>query len=123
MPRGGRRVGAGRPQGAASARTRAIADTAAARGLSPLEIMLEAMRSHYAEGEFDAAVKVAALAAPYMHPRLGALEPRPTWLDEVEKMLGIRSQPSDLEPKQLSPDIRDALLRAMRAPGRKVEDA
>lgn len=47
MPRGGKRIGAGRPAGVPSAKTiqrRAIVDKAAAQGITPLEVMLENMR-------------------------------------------------------------------------------
>ena len=48
--RGGKRPGAGRPAGAATRRTREIADQALAEGISPLEVMLRAMREHIVRG-------------------------------------------------------------------------
>ena len=74
MPRGGKRLGAGRPAGAATQRTRAIADQAAAEGLTPLDVMLRAMRDHASADRWDEAAKVAAMAAPYIHPRLAAID-------------------------------------------------
>lgn len=74
MPRGGYRPGAGRPAGAATKRTRAIADQAAAGGLTPLDVMLKAMRDHAAADRWDDAAKVAAMAAPFVHPRLAAVD-------------------------------------------------
>lgn len=76
MPRGGYRPGAGRPAGAATKRTRAVADQAAAEGLTPLDVMLRTMRDHAAAHRWDEASKVAALAAPYVHPRLAAVDMR-----------------------------------------------
>ena len=76
MPRGGFRPGAGRPVGAATKRTRAVADQAAAEGLTPLDVLLRAMRDHAAADRWDEASKVAALAAPYVHPRLAAVDMR-----------------------------------------------
>lgn len=70
---GGKRPGAGRKKGAATKRTRKtskIAEQAAGAGVLPLQVLLEAMRAHHAAGALDAAAKVAAAAAPYMHPRL-----------------------------------------------------
>lgn len=66
--RGGRRPGAGRPRGAATKRTREIADRAASEGVLPLEYMLAVLRDETA----DAARRddMARSAAPYLHPRL-----------------------------------------------------
>ncbi len=74
MARGGKRIGAGRPTGSATRRTREIADAAAKDGLSPLEVMLRAMREHALADRWDQAAAVAKDAAPYCHPRLAAVE-------------------------------------------------
>jgi hypothetical protein len=79
--RGGRRNGAGRPPGAATRRTREIADQAAAEGITPLEYMLALMRSDatHSDPQIQAAREAmkfdaAKAAAPYIHPRLQAIE-------------------------------------------------
>lgn len=72
--RGGKRSGAGRPRGSATQRTREIADEAAENGITPLEVMLEAMRSFHGGGDMEKAASIAKDAAPYMHPRLAAVE-------------------------------------------------
>ena len=85
--RGGARKGAGRKPGSATKRTREIADKAAAEGTTPLEVMLKAMSAFATEadrvGKSDtethlkllvAAAGVAKDAAPYVHPRLQAIE-------------------------------------------------
>jgi len=80
--RGGARKGAGRKKGAATARTREIANKAAEDGITPLEYMLEVMRKEIDEEmESDAIWKAVAMkfeaakaAAPYIHPRLAAVE-------------------------------------------------
>lgn len=92
--RGGARKGAGRKPGSATKRTREIADRAAAQGITPLEVMLRAMtalvdqadalaESDVAQlngraadrlGLLVSAAEVAKNAAPYMHPRLAAIE-------------------------------------------------
>lgn len=79
--RGGVRKGAGRPKGSATRRTREIAERAAVEGITPLEYMLQVMRD--ASDHEDPRVQVAReamrfeaakAAAPYMHPRLAAVE-------------------------------------------------
>lgn len=82
MARGGIRPNAGRKKGAATAKTRRIAEKAAEEGLTPLEYMLGVMKSEppkdadavtvvrHTEMRFEA----AKAAAPYMHPRLAAVE-------------------------------------------------
>lgn len=85
--RGGRRSGAGRKPGAATRKTREIAEQATAEGITPLEVMLRAMRKFVENAEKMAgideagsmtlmkeAADVAKNAAPYMHPRLTAME-------------------------------------------------
>ena len=97
MPKGGKRVHAGRKPGTLNKRTQAIAAIVAATGKSPLEVMVEAMRYHYekAQGASDEiaidertgkliaapkayhyqfACEYAASAAPYLHPRLASME-------------------------------------------------
>lgn len=72
MARGGLRPGAGRPKGAASVKTRDIADNAAAEGITPLEFMLQIMRD---VGEDSVRrLDAAKSAAPYIHPRLATLD-------------------------------------------------
>jgi hypothetical protein len=83
MPRGGKRDGAGRKAGSASTKTRDIADKAASEGITPLEFMLEIMRSDTVpEGAEPAQVialkamrfEAAKAAAPYIHPKLSSIE-------------------------------------------------
>ncbi len=71
--RGGKRAGSGRKRGSATQRTREIADRAAASGeQTPLEYMLEVLRN---VNEAPAIrLDAAKSAAPYMHPRLSAVE-------------------------------------------------
>jgi hypothetical protein len=71
---GGARKGAGRKPGSATRKTREIADKAAQSGITPLEVMLEAMMSLRSSGELEKAAGVAKDAAPYVHPRLAAIE-------------------------------------------------
>lgn len=80
--RGGRRSGAGRKPGALTKKTREIADRAMAEGITPLEFMLNIMRADPPETD-DARVNLEAMAmrfeaakaaAPYVHPKLAAVE-------------------------------------------------
>ena len=48
--------------------------TPAKDGLSPLEVMLRAMREHALADRWDQAAAVAKDAAPYCHPRFAAVE-------------------------------------------------
>jgi hypothetical protein len=72
--RGGKRPGAGRKAGSATKKTREIADKAAAAGVTPLEVMLEAMNSFRESGDLEKAAGFAKDAAPYIHPKLAAIE-------------------------------------------------
>jgi hypothetical protein len=79
--RGGARAGAGRKKGAATKRTREIADKAMAEGVTPLEYMLKIMResSDHVDPKVQVAreamrFEAAKAAAPYIHPRLAAVE-------------------------------------------------
>lgn len=79
--RGGARVGAGRKKGSATKRTREIADLAAETGETPLEVMLKLMRRNCEHEDVRVQIareamvfEAAKAAAPYMHPRLAAVE-------------------------------------------------
>lgn len=72
MALGGARPGAGRKKGSATAKTREIADRAAAEGVTPLEFMLQVMRDETAERAER--LDMAKSAAPYIHPRLSSVE-------------------------------------------------
>jgi hypothetical protein len=65
-PRGGYRPCAGRPPGASTAKSRAIAERAIAQGITPLEAMLDNMRFYHSE----AIVLVAKLIAAGMPEHL-----------------------------------------------------
>lgn len=72
MARGGARPGAGRKQGAITKKTREIANKASSEGVTPLEFMLEVMRDTTADRAER--LDMAKAAAPYIHPRLAAVE-------------------------------------------------
>lgn len=68
---GGKRPGAGRKPSAATVRTREEAERAFDEGVTPLQVMLDMLNGRR---EYDEALlKVATSAAPYIHPRLNAV--------------------------------------------------
>ncbi len=72
MPKGGRREGAGRKAGVPNKTTLQKEAMIAASGLTPLDYMLRILRDEACEPlvRMDA----AKAAAPYVHPRLNAIE-------------------------------------------------
>jgi hypothetical protein len=73
MARGGRRAGAGRKVGSTTKKTREIAERESSKkGLTPLEYMLRVMRNGKADP--DRRDDMAKAAAPFMHPRLNAIQ-------------------------------------------------
>ena len=74
MTHGGKRKGAGRKHGTLNRKTTEVARRAAEEGITPLEVMLKAMMVHYKARRYDKAAAVAKDAAPYMHPRLSAMQ-------------------------------------------------
>lgn len=70
---GGPRKGSGRKKGSLTRKTREIAQRASAEGITPLEVMILAMRDHLKAKRLDQAAAIAKDAAPYMHPRLAAV--------------------------------------------------
>ena len=83
--KGGKRAGAGRKPGSVTKKNQEIAAKAMKEGITPLELVLAAMRLHYAQSQKErslekkalhlrAAAHYASLAAPYVHPRLSAIQ-------------------------------------------------
>jgi hypothetical protein len=75
--RGGVRPGAGRPVGSKNQRSAEVARKAADAGMTPIEVMLTAMRELWEEGTPEArkeAARIAKDAAPYVHPRLASID-------------------------------------------------
>lgn len=72
MARGGARPGAGRKVGSVTKKSREIAEQAIAEGITPLDYMLRVLRNEEAEPHMR--MDAAKAAAPYVHPRLAAVE-------------------------------------------------
>ena len=72
MPRGGRREGAGRKPGSLNKKCKELAEKLMLEGETPLEYLLGLMRCPAVDQKLR--VEVAKAAAPYIHPRLSAIE-------------------------------------------------
>ena len=96
MPQhGGARPGAGRKPGSRTEKTAEIALRAVSEGISPLEVLLQAMRAAHANGDLDKAAHYARMAAPYCHPRLNAIAalevtPEDQQLDADRRPVAVR---------------------------------
>ncbi len=104
MSRGGARTGAGRKKGQATKKSQEVADRAAGEGITPLEVMLKAMRHYDTLNDHDKAASIAKDAAPYMHPRLSAIQHDVSYSDatidaalqaELERLSGARQSAGD----------------------------
>jgi hypothetical protein len=104
---GGKRPGAGRPKGSATKKTRAIANAAAAEGITPLEVMLEAMRAHHEAGRLDEAAAVAKDAAPYIHPRLASIDQNVSGFPGYEPIPIPVAERDSLDPAERAASGRD----------------
>ena len=92
MARGGSRPGAGRKRGGQCQKTlarRAFIDRLGAENVTPLEVILTAMREALNRGDLAAAAAFAKDAAPYLHPRLQAVmhAQKPTGPSDLERLL------------------------------------
>jgi hypothetical protein len=69
--KGGARPGSGRPRGSKNTRTAELARKAAEEGKTPLEVLLDFMRT-----DINPAVRMdaAKAAAPYIHPKLANVD-------------------------------------------------
>ena len=77
LGRGGARPGAGRPSGSKNQRSAEVARQATEAGLTPIEVMLGAMRELWKEATSASkreAARIAKDAAPYVHPRLASID-------------------------------------------------
>ena len=74
MARGGARAGAGRPKGAKNKKNREIANRLLASGKTPLEYMASIVESDDPNIPMQLKLEAAKAAAPYMHPRLNAVQ-------------------------------------------------
>jgi hypothetical protein len=97
-PHGGPRAGAGRPKGAKTKTYRPHVEKilAAKPGLLPRDVMLDVMRKHYRARRYGQAVEVAALVAPYIHPKL------------TSSAITMRPRLSEMTDDELAAIVREA---------------
>lgn len=91
--RGGNRPGAGRPPGSKNQRSADIARDAVEAGVTPIEVMLNAMRELWDEGTSETkreAARIAKDAAPYVHPRLASIDQT---IHEPQKFVIVAPEP------------------------------
>jgi hypothetical protein len=99
MARGGNRKGSGRKKSSLEKKSRLIAEIAVEEGITPLEVMLRAMRA-YAESQcWDRACAIAKDCAPYIHPKLASIEHSgknggPVMFERIERVI-VDPQNSD----------------------------
>jgi hypothetical protein len=67
-------MNAGRKPREYTARAMKVAATALETDKSPLAVMIAIMTRHFDAGEWDKALDAASKAAPYVHPKLAAVE-------------------------------------------------
>jgi hypothetical protein len=90
MARGGKREGAGRPEGALTKRTRDVAERAMATGKTPLEVMLDNMR-HFQQVALDAEAVIEGLTTQEMTGvEVSPDEQFKSLLAQVKKAAGLR---------------------------------
>jgi hypothetical protein len=92
VARGGKRVGAGRKQGALTKRTREVAEKATAQGKTPLEVMLDNMR-HFQQVAIDAEATLEGLTVSEFTGKVTAETPEEQFkalLAQVKKTAGFR---------------------------------
>jgi hypothetical protein len=127
MARGGKRPGSGRKPGSVNKRTQEIAEKASAEGITPLEVMIQAMRNVYygEDGKQENAIAAFNLAkecAPFMHPRLQPIGAK-------VQLAGLRGTPTEqgntvlaaLGSGELAPDVATTIIQALAAQARIVE--
>ena len=96
----------GRPKGSRNKRTEAILLSAAKAGVTPLEVMVDAMAHLRKKGDLVEAAKIAALAAPYVHPRLSAIEHSGEIATQYVAQMPVVSSDADAWSTQHAPKPR-----------------
>lgn len=104
MPKGGKREGAGRPKGSRNVKTVEQVKAIKESGLTPLDYLLEVLRDE--TNEKNVRMDAATKAAPYVHPRLSAV-------DHSSKD-GTMSPPQSVDPTELSDSAMLEVLNAAK---------
>lgn len=96
----------GRTKGQPNRKNRETIAKAEALGITPLEVMLEAMMAHYRLGNLDEAALKAKEAAPYVHPKLASVEQKNT--GEITVHSGVDRPPRETRDEWLARRQREA---------------
>lgn len=117
MARGGARVGAGRKKGSvtkATAIRQEMIAKAVAEGVSPLDVMLGAMRDAWAAGDKEKAANFAKDAAPYLHPKLSSVEHKgdPDNPLETVTRIELTTPEGDDSSYRVAPQVAPGIFRA-----------
>jgi hypothetical protein len=78
MPKGGARIGAGRPKGAKSRKSRTLEERMAHMGVDPLEQLVEIAVEARGQGDLHLAVSAFKELARYVYPMRKAVDDRDT---------------------------------------------
>lgn len=92
--RGGSRPGAGRPPGSLNRKSREIVEKALGEGVTPLEVMLHAMRFYHAEAE-KLIERLLAEGVPHLKTAAnggGAEGPRADVIEAIREVLELRKR-------------------------------
>ena len=97
------RKAGGRPKGSRNKRSVELVRRAEAKGISPLDLMLQVMHDLWREGDRLAAFACAEKIAPYVHARLAAVEQKveaqvrqtvvngePLSIEEFDRLYGVQ---------------------------------
>ena len=102
---GGKRTGAGRKKETQNKVNAALREKLNAGGIAPLEFMLQVMRDAYQD--LVVRLEMAKAAAPYLHPRLQAIEHSGKDEETIPRSITVKFI-SENEVSAQSPNRREA---------------
>ena len=109
MPKGGARIGAGRPKGANGRKSRTLEERMACMGVDPLEQLVEIAVEARSQGDLHLAVSAFKELARYMYPMRKAVDDRealgasqPTIIKLITRVPASPEQPGVLRNRDAS---------------------
>ena len=96
----------GRAKGTRNKKTQEVLEVAARAGITPLEVMIEAMMHLRGAGDLVAAGDMASKAAPYVHARLSAIEHSGEIATQYVAQMPVVSSDADAWSTQHAPKPR-----------------
>ncbi len=106
--KGGTRSRAGRKPNVETRITREVVERVAASGVTPLEAMVQIMHASLGAKKYAMALRAAMGAAPYMHPRLAAVQHKVA--------LTVEKRPEQMSDAEIQQEIA-ALMTQMAQAG------